>query len=233
MEDFQRAILPKTHPASCRGYEILIIGQTYEKAKDHIRTLRDWLFTSEKYRDFLIIRPDDDEKKDESTKTILYIRNPDDPNRPTRIIGLGMKSEASIWSWKQVKFIHMSDVASSDMIDDSGVFAAAFSRVANTHGSVHIETPPHGQRGRVWEIYQQSELGSTQKTTESQFKINKIYATQAVAEGLMTQEDLDGYREMYGIAYSQYFEADFLNSSNQYYTSNLINATDDETVMGV
>jgi hypothetical protein len=34
----------------------------------------------------------------------------------------------------------MSDVAVTNQVDDSGLFAAAFSRLANTNGTLTIET---------------------------------------------------------------------------------------------
>ncbi len=232
MEDFQYAILPRDNPLSCRGFEILIIGQTFHKAKEHLRDLKHWVLRSSKYKDFIITKPETSESKDEQSKvTELYIRNPDDPSNPTRIIALGMLSEASIWSWKKVKFIHMSDVAATELIDDAPLFAASLSRLANTAGRLHIETPPHGQRGKVWEIYQRSKIGSDKLSPESVFKINEIPAREAVQAGVITQEFLDEQKIEQGILYSQMFECDFLSSSNTYYRPELFQY-DDDLIMG-
>jgi hypothetical protein len=90
--------------------------------------------------------------------SVAYIKNPDSQLKPARIIGLGA-SEGSIWSWKNVAKIHMSDIAATNLVDDSSLFAAAFSRLANTDGNICIETPPRGARGRVYEIFEQIQKG--------------------------------------------------------------------------
>jgi hypothetical protein len=61
-----------------------------------------------------------------------------------------------------VSKIHMSDIAATNLVDDSGLFAAAFSRLANTDGSLIIETPPRGARGRVYEIFEQIQKGESE-----------------------------------------------------------------------
>ena len=43
--------------------------------------------------------------------------------------------KVDVWSVEEYKFrIHMSDIAATNLVDDSGLFAAAFSRLANTDG---------------------------------------------------------------------------------------------------
>ena len=66
----------------------------------------------------------------------------------------------------------MSDIAATNLVDDSGLFAAAFSRLANTDGSLIIETPPRGARGRVYEIFEQIQKG------ESEFSLHIVKADQ-------------------------------------------------------
>jgi len=72
----------------------------------------------------------------------LFIHNPENPYKPTRVIGLGGSNHGSIWSWKEVAHIHMSDIAASSILDDAEVFGAAFSRLANTNGTMLIESGP-------------------------------------------------------------------------------------------
>jgi hypothetical protein len=162
MEDFQHGI------TDCKGYEILVIAQTVPHAREHLYTLREMLLNSTKYAPFLQLRPTELLMKDQVTKvTVLHIKNPDNPKRPTRIIGLG-GNEASIWSWKRVKHIHLSDIAVVTKKDYSGVVGAAMTRLANTDGSMIIETPPYGPRGKIYEIYMQSRL-ATSDSPEGQF----------------------------------------------------------------
>ena len=105
MEDFLRAI------TTCKGREILVIAQTIDKARDHLYTLRRMILNSQKYKPYLILKRTELLLPDEVTKiTVLFIQNPDNLSQPTKIIGLG-GNEASIWSFKEVKHIHMSDIA--------------------------------------------------------------------------------------------------------------------------
>lgn len=228
MEDFQKAILPKDDPLSCRGKEILIIAQTLDHAKNHLYTLRKMILNSAKYSRFLITKPTELVLRDEVTKiTVLFIKNPDNPFKPTKIIARGT-NEAGVWSWKDVKHIHMSDIAINKAIDDSGLFGASFSRLANTRGSFHIETPPRGQRGTVWDIFKKSKLEQQPKDDReiSKFKINMIPSDYAVQSGLITQEFLDEERERLGALYGQYYECDFINPETSWYENDLFKHDD-------
>lgn len=225
MEDFQRAILPLSNPWSCRGKEILIIAQTLSHAREHLRTLRDMILQS-KYYDFLITKYSDVVLRTEVTKAgVIYVKNPENLRKPTRIIGLGPR-EAGIWSWKDVKHIHMSDVAAINQIDDSGSFGAAMSRLMNTSGSMHIETPPRGQRGKVWELYKMFAPDSGIELTESQkaaaFHVETIKADQAVQAGVMTKQDLQDMKERNPILYGQLFECEFMNPYTSWYEESMI-----------
>jgi hypothetical protein len=202
MEDFQKAI------TSCKGYEILVICQTIDKARDHLTTLRHMILASKKYKPYLITRRTEVVLPDEVTRvTTLFIHNPDSPGHPTKIIGLG-GNEASIWSWKEVKHIHMSDIAVITKKDYSGVINAAMTRLANTEGSIVIETPPYGPRGKVYEIYTQSKIARSDNP-EGQFKIMEIPAREAVAAGLITNSFLEGEKVRLGSQYPAYYEAEF------------------------
>ena len=223
MEDFQRAILPISNPMSCRGREILLIAQKYEMAKEHLNTLYNMVVNSEMYRDFLIEKPVELKTrrgKERSKANMLYIYNPDNPAKPTRIIALGPRA-SGVWSWKNVKHIHMSDVAAVDQVDDSQLFGAAFSRLANTNGSILIETPPRGQRGKVWEIYQQSELTGDDEYEGAKFLVRRIPAEMAVQAGLITQEFLDSEKIRLGPLYGMFYECDFINPYTTWYTPEL------------
>jgi hypothetical protein len=212
LEDFQKSI------TTCRGKEILIIAQSIQHAKEHLYTLRKLIISSKKYSSFLINKPNELLFRDEVTKvTVLYIKNPDNPYKPTRIIALGPK-EGSAWSWKEVKHIHMSDIAASNQIDDSGLFGAVFSRLANTDGTIHIETPPRGQRGKIWEIYSTSKLNDDDS---QQFHVTEVPVSEAVKEGIITQEFLEGELKRQPLLYNQYYECEFLNPYNTWYDESL------------
>lgn len=222
MEDFQRAILPTHYPISCRGKEILIISQTQQHATLHIYTLRKLIANSRIFSKFLIRDPLQFLFRDEVTKArTIFIHNPEKPNKPTRIIGLG-SNEGAIWSWKEVKHIHMSDVAATNLVDDSGLFAAAFSRLANTNGSMIIESPPKGQRGKLYEIYKMSKIATENpEVAEAQFKIFEIPYREAIAAGVTTEEFIAGERIRLGPLFSETYECQFLNPSNQWYTEDM------------
>src|SRR3990167_5228721 len=228
IEDFQKCIIPtKNHPLSpwsCMGREILIIAQKFEMAKEHLNTLYGLLIESD-YSNYVIDKPVEfttRKSRDKTKANMLYIQNPENPKRPTRIIALGPRA-SGVWSWKNVKHIHMSDVAAVDQIDDSQLFGAAFSRLANTGGSMLIESPPRGQRGKGWEIYQASELIGDEAHEEAKFNVKKIYADQAVQAGLIDQEFLDQERIRLGPLYGMFYECEFLNPFTSWYTKDMIN----------
>ena len=119
LEDFQIAL------TKAKGFDILIIAQTQAHANEHLRTLKNLVLNSEKYRQFLITNPSELLLREEKTKVgVAYIKNPDNPLQPTRIIALG-SSESQIWSWKNIKHIHFSDITASKLVDDTSLFAAA------------------------------------------------------------------------------------------------------------
>src|SRR5688500_9701909 len=66
--DFQRTILPTDNPISCRGYDVLIIAQSIEAARQHLYTLRRMIAESPMYSDYLITKPPRWLAKDETTK---------------------------------------------------------------------------------------------------------------------------------------------------------------------
>ena len=214
IEDFQKSI------TTCKGKEILVIAQDTDHAKDHLYTLRKLIINSNKYSKFLISKPTELLLKDEVTKVMqLFIHNPDNPHKPTRIIGLGGSNPGSIWSWKEVAHIHMSDIAVSSRIDDAEVFGAAFSRLANTNGTMLIESPPRRPSGMIYKIYEMSKLKKDidVNSAMSQFKIHEIPALMVVEAGLINQEFLDAERERLGPLYPMYYECDFYNSSSTWY----------------
>jgi len=214
MADLQFAFLPTSHPRSCRGKEIIILAQDYGKAKDHLGTLRQMIHASKKYAPFLIDRPASYLRRDEVSKvTTIYLHNPENPNRPTIIRGLG-SNEGAVWSWKNVKHIHISDIAAAN-IDYDPTINAALTRLVNTRGTMIIETPPRGPRGKVYEIYRQSIEAADANAAgsgEGQFKVKRIHVREAIAAGIVTEEEIEGMRATLGNQFPAYFEAEFITT---------------------
>jgi len=148
--------------------------------------------------------------KEEKTKlSEIFIKNPEDLRLRTRIIGKG-PSEAALWSWKNVAHIHMSDIAANKLKDDSPVFAAAFSRLANTNGTILIETPPRGPFKKTFEIYQQSLTHKDPERPDTLFNVHHVSAQQAVEAGVIDQGFLEAERQRLGhTLYAQNYECQF------------------------
>lgn len=219
MADFQLAVLPSSHPRSCRGYDQLLIAQTIQHTREHLYTLRKLVLESVKYRPWLITKSRDMVLKDEATKvTVLYIRNPENENRPSRIIGLGLNNAGSVLSWKNVKHIHVSDQTAAEG-DYSHAINASMTRLANTDGSMIIETVPAGPQGRVYELYQQFKAAR-----DAAFRVFEIPASEAVKAGVIAQEFLDAERQRLGGLYEQYYEARFVTVGGSIFLPSQVDA---------
>jgi len=228
LEDFQTRLLPES-----AGFDVLLVAQTVQMVKVHIHDLRKMIGNSKKYSRFLIERPENGIMRgDVSNSLMISIRNPYDPNRPSRIIGIG-SSEATAYSWKYINHIHMSDVSLLQIKDPKKFFGALYSRLANTNGVVKIETIPNGQQGEIWDIYnrskQQSRAVDTLDVTAdpekmaSKFRVMEVPAREAVQAGLISQEFLDQERRHHGeTIYQQLYECKFLAFGNQFYKPEMI-----------
>lgn len=204
-----------------RGKEILIIAQSQQHANEHIRSIKYMMLNSERYRRFLIRSSEEMPFKEEKTKVgMAYIYNPDNPYLPTRIIGLG-SNEASVWSWKNVAHIHMSDIAAAKIKDDSGLFAVAFSRLANTNGTMIIESTPRGQRGMIYKIWKASQDRQAD-VPEGSFKVYTIPYREAIEAGVMSEEFIAGEREHLGAMFPMYYECEFLAEGTAWYPPDML-----------
>jgi hypothetical protein len=235
MEDFQFTLLPEG-----AGKDVLVIAQNQLLADDHILTLKRMIYQSKKYSQFLVTTPD--AFREEKTKmSVIYVKNPYNNDKPSRIIALG-KSEASVWSWKNVGKIHMSDVAKLDIKEQKNFFAAVYSRLANTQGIIKIETPPNGQQGEVYNIYNKSRakviedysaalntFADDPADNASKFKIFEYPAIEAVKAGIISREFLEQERNELGdLLFSQLYECNFLPPGNQWYNESMIYTEDYE-----
>ena len=229
MADFQLAVLPSSHPMSCMGYDQLVIAQTKDHAKEHLRTLRKMIIDSTKYNKYLINKPSeisenagDDVRnilKDEQTKTsVIYLYNPENPSKPSRIIALGIENYGAILSWKNIKNIHMSDITASDVDITPGV-NAAMTRLANTDGSMIIETVPGDPSGRVFEMWQQY---SGKEWKAGDFKVYTVTADDGVRAGIITQDFLEGEKTRLGILYPRSYLAQFMQGAGNIFPYDLL-----------
>ena len=223
-----------------RGKEILIVSQSKEKAKDHIQDLKK-IITSSIYADFLIDRPttEEDLLKDERSKVdTIYLRNPERPQYTTKIIALGITSAASLISFKKVCHIHMSDVTLADMTDERFVeaFGGAFSRLANTNGTMVIECPPRGPSGPVFNIVDEEdslkkdgvsiEIEEGKKIlTSSGFLVRRYTYQVGIDCGMITMQFIEQEKRRLGVLFSMYYEADFYSTDQTWFDKNSINQT--------
>jgi len=229
LEDFQFTLLPEG-----AGKDVLVIAQNEKLADDHILTLKRMIKRSKKYAPFLLITAEGF-KEEKSKMSVIYVRNPYDSSRPSRIIALG-KSEASVWSWKNIGKIHMSDATKLDIKEQQNFFAAVYSRLANTEGIIKIETPPDGQHGEVYNIYNKSRakiieedasvpdtLAEDPADNASKFRIFEYPAVEAVRAGIISREFLEQERNELGdLLFAQLYECSFLPPGNQWYNESMI-----------
>jgi hypothetical protein len=223
-----------------RGKEILIISQSKEKAKDHIQDLKKMIQESI-YADFLIDRPttEEDLLKDERSKIdTIYLRNPGEPTHPTKIIALGITSAGSLISFKKVCHIHMSDITLADMTEERFVeaFGGAFSRLANTDGTMVIECPPRGPSGPVFNIVDEEkslkkdgitiELDEGEKVlTPSGFLVRMFTYQVGINCGMITPEFIEKERRRLGVLFGMYYMADFYSTDQTWFDKSHIQQT--------
>jgi len=221
-----------------RGKEILIISQSKEKAKDHIQDLKKMIGNSI-YADFLIDRAitEEDLLRDERSKIdTIYLRNPDNPTNPTKIIALGITSAGSLISFKKVCHIHMSDVTLADMTEERFVeaFGGAFSRLANTDGSLVIECPPRGPSGPVFNIVDEDDslkkdgitidLEEGKKIlTPSGFMVRKYTYQVGIDCSMITPEFIEKEKRRLGVLFGMYYMADFYSTDQTWFDKESIN----------
>jgi len=226
-----------------RGKEILIISQSKEKAKEHIQDLKKMIGNSI-YVDFLIDRAITEEEllRDERSKIdTIYLRNPADPNRPTKIIALGITSAGSLISFKRVCHIHMSDITLADMTEDRFVeaFGGAFSRLANTDGTMVIECPPRGPSGPVFNIVDEDdslkgdgiavELEEGRKIqTPSGIMVRKYTYQVGIDCGMITESFIEKEKQRLGVLFGMYYLADFYSTDQTWFSKDSVNQISQE-----
>jgi hypothetical protein len=197
IHDFQEVLL---NP----GHDLLVVGQSERQAIEHIYTLKRLITDSDRYRKYLITDSSELHFREEKTKAhVLYIKNPLNPFRPSRIIGLGF-SVSALWSWKNIIKIHLSDPAAAQVTDDSQIYAALMSRLTNTDGRLLIEGPPRGPNGKFYDLYEQFK-----DNKDKNWHVFVVTIYDALREGLVTQQFIDKARLELGHLFPQTYEASF------------------------
>lgn len=186
------------------GNEKLVICQTQQMAKEHLYTLRQLLLGSDTYKHTLIMRPGKYLLKDEVTKiTQLFIHNPYNPGKPSRIIGLGASAASSV-SWKNVDFIYISDITKA-ATDYTEVIDGAFTRLAMSRGKFVIETIPRGPRGKIYSLWQDCIAG------KNDFRPHKYPVQLAIDAGLVSYEFIEEEKRRLGAFFTEYYGAEFIS----------------------
>lgn len=234
LEDFQSRLLPEH-----AGHDLLLVAQNQKMANEHLLDLKKLVRQSLKYSQFMIERPDFELFQEEKSKlATMYIRNPFNPKRPSRIMALG-GSEASAYSWKNVDWIHMSDVSQLTSKNQKLFFGALFSRLANTNGVAKIESIPGSKNGEVYRLWQlangenlerfedNADLAEDPFDMSSTFMSFKVTIDDGIQTGVITEEFkakmkaiLDDY------TFRQLFMAEFVEDENQWYQEDWLKAND-------
>jgi hypothetical protein len=230
MLDFQLALLPTSNALSTRRFDTLLIAQTKDLAKEHLRAGRKIIMDSPTYAKYLIESPseitefEDDSlttslkkaMRSEQTKTsVIYIRNPENERQPSRIIALGLNNPGAILSWRNVKHLHLSDSTAAQGDYSEGI-DNALSRLANTNGTCLIETIPSGPEGKIYDMYRQYK---GKEWTPGDFKVYEVTAEQAVHAGVIDQAFLDSEAKRLGPLYSMYYGAEFTQGAGNIFSN--------------
>jgi hypothetical protein len=207
LQDFQTAI------TKGKGRDILIIAQTMGHAIEHINTLKRLILNSPKYRKYLITTSKEMYFREEKTKLgAVYIKNPDNPFRPSRIIAVPF-SVHGVWSWKNVYRIHMSDVAATETIDDKQVYDAAGTRFASTEGFWLIESPPNGTHNYYFELYEKYKYN-----TDPTVQVITVDIEEAINHKVVSREFIESEKNRLGHMWYKFYGSSFLETEGNFFS---------------
>ena len=146
--DFWTRLLPQY-----AGFDVLLCASKLEIANDLLMQLKTLVNNSAKYRQFLIKAPQHLDFSEERSKVgVMYIANPYNPARKSRIIAIG-NSATGVYSRMRVNRIHISDPSRLTLKNQDDFFAGLFSRISNTGGQIKIEGVPGKSRtGWFWKM---------------------------------------------------------------------------------
>lgn len=210
----------------CKGFELIVLAQSEDKAIQHGRDMRQIMLSS-RFKDYMITKPSQVPQalRDQvTTVTNVFLQNPDDPAHPTQIHILP-PSATQIASLKRVKFAWLSDITFvRDVATRQNLyFLALMSRLILTEGPVIIECPTIGHLGPIWEIdnrfQQMQKAGQTPEKYD--FHVERIKVQEAVDAGLMREEAVEALRREHGPMFGALFEADWFAGDQAWYTQDM------------
>lgn len=145
--DYWTRLLPQN-----AGFDCLLAASKQEIANELLMQLKTLVANSRKYSQYLITDVGELGFKERKSKMReLYVANPYNPKRPSRIIAIG-SSLTDVYSRMKVNRIHITDP--SRMViraAQTDYFAGLFSRISNTGGDIKIEGVPGKDRsGWFW-----------------------------------------------------------------------------------
>lgn len=211
INDFRTRLMPKY-----AGFDCLLVGQTQFMADQHLLKLKKWVLQSPTLNRFLITRPEKRFKRlpeEKSKMTQMYIENPYDPDRSSRIIAIGF-SESLAYSWADINRIHVSDPGMIKRTDQTSFFSGLYSRLSNTEGQIKIEGVAGDRIGYFWELCRvlfnlddkaseeldfmdpdrQSELELIKDGLAANFEKMMVTVDEGVKAGIVSTEWLDWIR---------------------------------------
>lgn len=189
----------------CAGYQALIMAQGQDLSREHLYTLHKDVLNSEKYADFIISIGDRDVnllRGEKSRITELFLRNPFNPKKPTRIIALPTTLSKSV-TWKEVKYIMVSDITVSTK-DYTPILKSLYTRLAMTRGYYVIETIPNGPRGEVYDIWLRNKAHGSKD-----FQVKEYPIGYAIEAGVVSKEFIEEERERQGLDFARLYECSF------------------------
>ena len=216
----------------CAGYELVVIAQNHEQAKDHAHDARLFLSDS-KYKDYVITKKHQVPGLlgDELTKIKrIYLVNPNG-GRPTRIHILS-PSPGQVASLKRVKFIWASDITFSELTAPAQekYFRTLTSRLVLTEGTIMIECPTMGALGPIFKIEEdwkaQVEAGIPIKRHD--WFVDHMYVTEAIAAGVVTQEIIDAERKKNPGMFDALYMCKWFHGGNTWYEEGQFKWDNDE-----
>jgi hypothetical protein len=228
--DFQLAVLPSSNPLSTRGFDTMLLAPTKQQAIEILRDFRRRALESKKYSAFIMDRPEEIDLndtistgavlRDEKSKTAaLYIKNPESPLRPSRIVALGADNPGLLEGWPNFKHVHCTDITASRR-DYKESLEIALTRIANTNGTVIIETIPGKPYGPVYEWAQRYRGIPESELKKGDFAYYEVTAEQAVEAGVMPKDFLEGEkRRMTASDFNAYYMAQFGGTTGNVFKS--------------
>lgn len=233
LEMFQSRLLPEE-----AGFDAILGAQTKDMANGHLLDLKKMVLNSRKYSKYLILDPQKEVgglREEKSKLEMMYIKNPYDPQKFSRIIALG-GSVPSGFSWKRVNRVHLSDISLLKKKDEElEFFGAVYSRLANTNGIFKIESIPLGRRGEFWRIWKAANkiktkdiddnepLAIDQEGITSSFKPIMVTYREGLEAGVISEDYIEkAKRDLPPQLFARLFECDFMADSDQWFDENLI-----------